>query len=60
MKHVPKRHIMHEVGRLWREITPAELLPYEKLSARDLDRFKLEHAAFVRQINSRRHANEQP
>ena len=51
---------MHEVGRLWREITPDELAPYEKLAACDLERFKHEHAAFVRQINSRRHANEEP
>ena len=40
MPDVPKRFIMHEVGKLWRMIQEDELKIYEKMARDDFDRFK--------------------
>ena len=40
MPDVPKRFIMHEVGKLWRMIQEDVLKIYEKMARDDLDRFK--------------------
>ena len=60
MPDVPKRFIMHEVGKLWRQIKEDELKIYEKMARDDLDRFKQEHGEFVSKINILRHENIQP
>jgi hypothetical protein len=55
MKHVAKKDIMLEVGKLWRQISPKDLAYYQQLAKEDLQRFKREHAEFVSRINQMRH-----
>ena len=59
MPHVPKKDIMLEVGKLWKEINkhPNQLRYYQELARKDLERFKFEHANFVNQINLLRRQN---
>ena len=51
MLHIPKKDIMLEVGKLWRQISPSELQYYQKMAKDDLLRFKREHGEFVSRIN---------
>jgi hypothetical protein len=46
--------IMKEVGRLWQLITKPELEYFKQLSNADMERYKLEHAGFIGQINNLR------
>jgi hypothetical protein len=59
MPQVPKKDIMQQVGKLWRELNekPEELAYYQELARKDLERFKLEHAEFVSKINALRRKN---
>ena len=64
LKHIQKRDIMLEVGKLWNSIKQGMPTPgvsvmsyYENLAKQDLVRFKQEHAAYVQKINSMRHSN---
>mgnify|MGYP001146850719 CR=1 FL=1 len=57
MLHVPKKDIMLEVGKLWRQISSIDLQYYQTMAKEYLLRFKREHGEFVSRINQMRHMN---